>query len=815
MLHVSVVDPANKAHTLLRETAIPLLVLTIAMSLLSVLGSDMTSFFIIYLAAIIPYMELIRRLFRRNWNAHELEMAFLFAWGFFLRLIFLRLPPLLSTDVLQYGTFEQFMRDGAPPYTGFFFPYPAVSAYVFKLFETIQVSPSEFRMLMVAFDLVVAFLLMRIAADLGHPEIGVIAGIGYLFLPPAIIESGWNGHFEPMVNTLALLAILLTRRQRPEMAGVANGLAIGLKIYPLLFVVACIVLLKSVRTRIRFVLSVIGTLILSVAPLVYFTGYAGLVAMIRDLGVIPSGKSGSGQAVYLNGIGQYLAPYSVLLVQRLQLVSVSIVVVSLIGILVARKARKRDLAGLVLLWLVVLCGLYGYLRLTSILNKWPVLNYWFVPPALSYSIGLLFEIAVVLLAMSVGLVYREKSNVHLSLFVLSIGATIVIMNFAILAGWYVFFFVPLVFLLAPRRYVLPLLLLCLIIYASPFTSSNFQSIGALGETQYVQTYLHESSIVNRLGPDLSAPGIPVSWGGSKLLVEQGTATVNDKAACFQTNPGFTESYYSLRNYVDQAKYPYLFIGGNSSLQAFRLEFWSKSSILASWAPESGESGYIDTRALTQGRTFEAIRIVDLKSSTRVCLDQFEFVGRNQASISVDNKDLDMKIIVSDPTAYSQQPIANSCGTGYGYAELIIAVSHAISSSDILTLNLEINRDPTFGHDILVEMDVALGSSLQSPTSVTLSRDWGALNNRSWTPYSLSLSSLAGSEMAAVIIKVLPFVASDSEYAVSLGLIQLSSYSYSIALPILSLGVAALSLMILLRDRDVEEHRPYQALSGKR
>ena len=819
VVHVHEADPANKAHLLLRETAIPLLLLTIATSLLSVLGTDMTYFFIIYLVAIVPYLEFMRRLFRRNWSAHKLELAFIFVWGLILRLTFLRLPPVLSTDVLQYGIFEQFLRDGSSPYTGFFFPYPAVFAYVLKLFEMISVSPSEFRVLMVAFDLVVAFLLMRIAADLGHPEIGVVAGIGYLFLPSAIIESGWNGHFEPMVNTLALLAIILTKRQRPEMAGVANGLAIGLKIYPALFVVAGLVLLKSARTRMRFVLSVVGTMIFSVAPLVYFTGYSGLVEMIRDLGVIPSGNGGSGEALYLGGIGQYLAPYSVLLVQRLQMVSISIVIVSFIAILVAKKAGKRNLLALVLCcWLVGLSGLYGYLRLTSIpIFGAPVLYYWFVPPALSYSIGLLFGVTTCLLVMTARLVCREKSSMHLKLLVLSIGAAIVVMNFAILEGWYVFFFVPLIFLLAPRRYVLPLLLLSLVLYASPLTSSNFQSIGALGETQYVSpANLHASSIMNQLGPDLSTPGIPVSWARSKLLAHEGTAVVNNQTACFQTNPQFKDSYYyySLGNYVDQVRYPYLFIKGNSSLRALRVEFWNKSSILARWVPKSGdsESDYVDTMALTQGQIFDTIGIVDFQSS-KVCLVQFEFIGRNQASILIGETSLGMKIRATDPTAYG--------GTSYGYAALVVPfdITRTISSSDILTLSLKTNRDPTFGHDILVEVDLALSGVLfcflQTPTIVTLTRDSIAFNNRSWTPYSLSLSSLAGSEILAVIIKGFPLRPTHSEYVVSLDLVQFSSYSDYIVLPILSLGVAVASLTILQRDRDVEEHGSHQAFSRKR
>jgi len=790
----------NQYTSLLRETIFPLSALVVSSFLLTILGTDLTYFFIIYGAATIFYLEFVRRLFQRERSATRSELVLFFGCGLGLRLMFLRLPPVLSTDVLQYAIYEQFLRDGAFPYTGFFLPYPPLFAYILKTFTVLSVSSDAFRVLMIGFDVLDGFLLMHALRVQGHTKAGAIAAMGYLLLPPAIIESGWNGHFDPMVNALALLVIILAARQKPGAAGVANGLAICLKLYPAIYLVAGVFLLRSVGVKIKFVLFTALTVMLTIMPLIYLAGYASFIDMIRDLGAIPIGTTQS-TPNYIGSISQYLAYYSTRSVQDLQLLSLSVVLIAFTCVFVLKKPGRRNLVACLLSWwLATLTGLFTYLKLTYVSKAFPVLNYWFTFPTLDYVIGLVLAVAALLIVMNSRYICREHATNRLVFLVLSMGTAVIVLNLSVMQGWYVFWFTPLVFLLTPKRYLLPLLLISLTIYVSPFTSSDFRTLGFLGNTTYLlPSDFREFSIVNQLGPELTTPGVSVDLAQSHIYEFQGKAVMGTRATCFQTDPTFPSSFYSIGNEVDQERFPYLLVEGNTSLRGLRIEFRSASSVLGIWNVNStvGIPDYVDTANVTGNRAFDNLRIVDLLSSaSKVCLEKFEYVGRLQPSLVQDPSSLALQVVARYPTAVG--------GSSYGYAGLLISVSRLVQRSDILTVSLKTNRDPTFGHELLVEIGVTLRDNASTTRYVTLARDDYAINNRTWTHYSISISEFAGSHITGLIIKAVPLQPSHTDYEVWLGLVQFSTYQYYYALPVFALAVAIAIVAIFRGWPDVEE-----------
>jgi hypothetical protein len=244
----------------------------------------------------------------------------------------------------------------------------------------------------------------------------------------------------------------------------------------------------------------------------------------------------------------------------------------------------------------------------------------------------------------------------------------------------------------------------------------------------------------------------------------------------------------------------LLVEGNTSLRGLRIEFRSASSILGIWNVNStvGMPDYVDTANITGNRVFDSIQIIDLLSSaSKVCLEKFEYVGRVQASLVQDTSSLALQVVASHPTAVG--------GSSYGNAGLLISVSRRVEPSDILTVSLKTNRDPTFGHDLLVEIGLMLRDDALTTRYVTLARDDYAINNRTWTPYSMWISEFAGSEITGLIIKAVPLQPAGTDYEVSLGLVQFSTYQYYYALPAFALVLATAMAAAFRRWPDAEEN----------
>jgi hypothetical protein len=88
------------------------------------------------------------------------------------------------------------------------------------------------KLLPVASDVATIALVSRLAPG---PAAGRRAALLYALAPPAILVAAWHGQLEPVCVFLGLGALLLARSQRAIAAGLAVGLAIASKTWPVLF----------------------------------------------------------------------------------------------------------------------------------------------------------------------------------------------------------------------------------------------------------------------------------------------------------------------------------------------------------------------------------------------------------------------------------------------------------------------------------------------------------------------------------------------------------------------------------------------------
>ena len=166
------------------------------------------------------------------------------------RFAFLGMSEQISLDALWYLDFGTFMKMGMVPYSGFYFPYPPAFAYVIMAVAFLLPSIDSFRVIMTIADTGVGLILYKLAQKFIGKHWGESTFLIYALLPIAVIESGWSGHFEAIVNLLMLAAIWFMLVKRPLLTGLFVGLAAATKIYPaLLFPVLFSIFMVGVKER--------------------------------------------------------------------------------------------------------------------------------------------------------------------------------------------------------------------------------------------------------------------------------------------------------------------------------------------------------------------------------------------------------------------------------------------------------------------------------------------------------------------------------------------------------------------------------------
>jgi Gpi18-like mannosyltransferase len=88
--------------------------------------------------------------------------------------------------------------------------------------------------------------------------------------PASIMISGFHGNPDPVMIFVVLLSIyLLDKHKTPWLSGLVFGLALSIKVVPLIFVPAFFFYLTSLRARATFVVTAAGIFLIGAMPYIW------------------------------------------------------------------------------------------------------------------------------------------------------------------------------------------------------------------------------------------------------------------------------------------------------------------------------------------------------------------------------------------------------------------------------------------------------------------------------------------------------------------------------------------------------------------
>ncbi len=227
----------NAAHC----AALILLAGSIAAAPLATALGGFAGFVIAYAVALLAWVFVHRAPFR---------FGAVVAMAIALRVMLLFAQPALSGDVYRYLWDGRTLASGHNPYTSL--PtdprinhpeiatiYPPHAEILFAGLHQLAL----WRLLLIAADLMAVFLLREKA-------------LPYATFPPLLIEGAWNGHIEPIVAVLLLIALRYN-------SAIAAAIASGLKLIPLAALPA---LIMQSKRRLRFVIVFAIALVVPTIP---------------------------------------------------------------------------------------------------------------------------------------------------------------------------------------------------------------------------------------------------------------------------------------------------------------------------------------------------------------------------------------------------------------------------------------------------------------------------------------------------------------------------------------------------------------------
>ncbi|MFW9871347.1 MAG: glycosyltransferase family 87 protein [Candidatus Thorarchaeota archaeon] len=450
---------------------------------LSVFGSQMYPFFFLVYLWIAFYVLFITTLIRREKTvekplirkgSHLVGAAVL---AIVIRLIFIGMTHHISLDALWYIDFGKLMHNGVVPYTGFYFPYPPVFAYFIYVITSIFQGAEGFRLFAIMMDVAVLIVLWKLVHQEFGPMWASTAAIAYAFLPISVIESGWNGHFEPLANLLLLLALWFLLQRKYVISGVFIGLAAATKIYPLVVFPILFTYIKDSKNRLWFTISAILSALLTFVPF-------PLLAWTTNLNGTSSGSQSNGAL----GLFESLFGFLLTLPFPSDIIAIGVSFALVLGVLYLMRQVNRDnptikarlyqqislALGVILVGIGFTAGSYHLLPFSrEVYWRYPV-DVSIVRSIMTICLGLL-----ILFNAKRDWITGLRRNVSQKSLLALIGATALLLiamvrNF--FYGWYLLWSIPFFLLLRDRRLALTIILGLLLVYPN-YTYDNFASLG--------------------------------------------------------------------------------------------------------------------------------------------------------------------------------------------------------------------------------------------------------------------------------------------------------------------------------------------------
>ena len=564
----------KKVDFLLAGSVLLNILMAIAMR---IVGSSMYPFFILIYVWTAVYAVFLSLVLRRNRLIGEpligkgFSLALLVGLTVFIRLIFIGQTELISLDAVWYLDFGKFIQMDMMPYADFYFPYPPVFAYFIVVISNLAPSVDSFRILAALLDGAVLIVLWKIADRHAGPMWASFAALAYALLPISIIESGWNGHFEPLANLFMLLSLWFIFDGRHRLSGLMLGLAVATKIYPLLLAPIFFFYVKSWRKRIEF--AVVGTATTALTYLPFI-----IPVWMRNDPVPPNGATPSSGSVDLFSslLGFLTSPqYPTLIVSLIVFALISLGVFKIVRQLAQddpqSNHRVYQWAVLFTGAVLVVMGLAAALYPLSPLSRYV---YWRYPP----DIGVVRGASAVFIGSLIAVMgyrgLRSKTTITVStnsLVLLVSGALLLVLTMSrgVFYGWYLLWPLPMFFLLKKKRLVI-LTLLCLLLIYPSYTHDNFASLG------FDETRLWQDEFISMDGwtphVNMSGTGLPSN------LVEAGVSSNGDLG----------EFWFDTSNVSNESQLENVIISYTKSVQiGISLDIEFVTRITSSWDPTFG------------------------------------------------------------------------------------------------------------------------------------------------------------------------------------------------------------------------------------
>ncbi|MHA2207753.1 MAG: glycosyltransferase 87 family protein [Candidatus Thorarchaeota archaeon] len=396
------------------------------------------------------------------------------------RLAWIGSEVLISLDAVWYIDFGKFMSWGNMPYADFYFPYPPVFGYFVYAIMLIAPTVDSYRLLAVVFDVAIVAALWKMVRSKVIKDELRLAPLVYALLPFAIIESGFNGHFEPIANILILLSLWCVMTDRTRFAGVLLGLSAATKVYAAFLLPVYLLIIPENRKKIELIM------------LALLSGYSTFIPFSIPVwlrgDLLPPGSAMPGLSTgffdALFGFILNLAPMHLLTIALIGLGALVLIVFITFRSLdesVNRFGATAPLYDILTLSLGV-----TFVVMTILVWVYPLLPpgpgvFWRYPFDIALVRGVSTATGALLLIWMAwrrwkGSIERHITNRQLALIASILLMLLFTMSKQVFYGWYLLWVLPPIFLIRDRRFVFLALACMLLIYPS-YTHDNFLALG--------------------------------------------------------------------------------------------------------------------------------------------------------------------------------------------------------------------------------------------------------------------------------------------------------------------------------------------------
>ncbi|MCK5388908.1 MAG: DUF2029 domain-containing protein [Candidatus Thorarchaeota archaeon] len=451
--------------------------------ILSIFGTQMYPFFIIVYIWIAFYIFLIAMLIRRERITekplirNKMHLVGLGVLTIIIRLIFIGMTHYISLDALWYADFGTFMHMGVIPYTGFYFPYPPVFAYFIYIITSIFQGAIGFRLFAIAMDIAVLVSIWKLVHREVGPKWASTAAMAYAFLPISVIESGWNGHFEPLVSFLLLISLWALLNQKNIISGIFLGLSIATKIYPIVIFPILFVYIKGWKNRLWFTLSVGLSGALTFVPILLLSwttnsgGTGGTTISGSTLGFVES----------LFGFLFTISLFSAIVTAGFAIILIFCVIRLMRLISRNDSAVNQKIYKIVTVALGVIIVIMGIVSAVFPLLPMASEVFWRFPMDIGLVRGILTIGIGLLIVFNAHREWKIGMHKHVSLksLLTLVGATALLfiaMARQFFYGWYLLWSIPFFLLFRDKRLSYTVIL-CLLLVFPNYTHDNFASLG--------------------------------------------------------------------------------------------------------------------------------------------------------------------------------------------------------------------------------------------------------------------------------------------------------------------------------------------------